>query len=88
LQRFSPALFLLFYFIIFASRLRLARSFSLNIFFSADNMFAAVPITSVRPAASQIIIGNNEAPPLFFKGRKLSLNGYKVNKTAPRLRHG
>jgi hypothetical protein len=86
LQRFSPALLLFSYFIIFISRFRLARSFSLTIFFSADNMFAAVFAIPIRPAASQITIGSSKVSPFFSKGRKLPLNGYRVDKTISRLR--
>jgi hypothetical protein len=49
-------------------------------------MSAAALITSVRPAAGQTIIGNDKVSPPFPEGRKLSLSGYKVDKTAPRLR--
>jgi hypothetical protein len=51
LQRSSPALLLFFYFIIFISRFRFARSFFLNIFFSADNIFSAAFVIPIRPAA-------------------------------------
>jgi hypothetical protein len=88
LQRFSPALLLLSYFTIFISRLRLARSSSLNIFFFADNISAAAPAIFIRPAASQTTIGNSKAflfPP---KGRKLLLSGHKIDKTVSRLRYG
>jgi hypothetical protein len=77
---------LLFYLIIFISRFRLARSFSLIIFFSADNMFAAAFTIPIRPAAGQTIIDNNGVFSPFSGGRKLFLSGYKVDKTVSRLR--
>jgi hypothetical protein len=49
-------------------------------------MFAAVFATLVRPAAGQITIGNSGAFLSLFRDRKLSLSGYKVDKTVSRLR--
>jgi hypothetical protein len=88
LQRFSPVLFLFSYFIILISRLRLARFSFFNIFFSADNMFAAAFVIFIRLAASQITIDGSETFFPLLKGRKLFLNGHKVDKTVPRLRYG
>jgi hypothetical protein len=51
-------------------------------------MSTVVSVIPVRPAASQIIIGDSKASPSFFKGRKLSLNDYKIDKTVSRLRRG
>jgi hypothetical protein len=41
----------------------------------------------IRPVASQITIGNNKISSFFPKDRKLSLSGYKVDKTVSRLRY-
>jgi hypothetical protein len=79
---------LLSYFTALASRLRLARSSFLTIFFSADNMSAVVSAISIRPAAGQITIGNSEAFPSPLRGRKFFLSGYRVDKTISRLRYG
>jgi hypothetical protein len=51
-------------------------------------MSAAVSITFIRPAAGQITIGGSGALSLPSGGRKLFLSGYKVDKTASRLRYG
>jgi hypothetical protein len=88
LQRFSPILFLLFYFTIFAPRLRLARSFFFTIFFSANNISAVAFAIPICPVAGQTIIGNSKTLSLSFRDRKLFLNGYKIDKTASRLRRG
>jgi hypothetical protein len=88
LQRSSPAILLFFYLFTFASRLRLARSSFLIIFFSADNMFVTALAIPVRPAAGQTTIGNNKAPSSLSRSRKLLLSGHKVDKTVPRLRRG
>jgi flagellar biosynthesis protein FlhB len=86
LQRSSPALLLFFYFIIFISRFRLARFSFFIIFFSVNIMSAAVFAISIRFITDQITIGNNKVSPFSFRGRKFSLNNYRINKTAPRLR--
>jgi hypothetical protein len=51
-------------------------------------MFTAVFIILIRPAAGQTIIGNNKAFSFSFRGRKLFLSGYKIDKTVSRLRRG
>jgi hypothetical protein len=49
-------------------------------------MSAAVFAISIRFITDQITIGNNKVSPFSFRGRKFSLNNYRINKTAPRLR--
>jgi hypothetical protein len=51
-------------------------------------MSAVALITFVRLAAGQITIDSDKIPFFFSKSRKLFLSGYKVDKTAPRLRRG
>jgi hypothetical protein len=51
-------------------------------------MFATAPAISVRPVAGQTTIGSDKAFFSFFRGRKLFLNSYKVDKTVSRLRYG
>jgi hypothetical protein len=88
LQRFSPIIFLFSHFSTFISRFRLARSFFLTIFFFADNMSSAAFAIFIRLAAGQTTIDSGKA---FFplpESRKLPLSGYKIDKTASRLRRG
>jgi hypothetical protein len=41
----------------------------------------------IRPAASQITIGNNKISSFLPEDRKLPLNGHTVDKTVSRLRY-
>jgi hypothetical protein len=63
-------------------------SHAFTIFFSVDNMSFAVSVTLIRLTAGQTTIGGSEAFSSFSGGRKLFLSGYRVDKTAPRLRRG
>jgi hypothetical protein len=49
-------------------------------------MSAAAFAIFIRPAAGQTTIGNDKALFPFPKGRKLSLNGHKIDKTTSCLR--
>jgi hypothetical protein len=51
-------------------------------------MFTTVPITLIRPVTGQTTIGSDNIFSFLPKGRKLFLNGYKVDKTVSRLRRG
>jgi len=51
-------------------------------------MSFAVSVTLIRLTAGQTTIGGSEAFSSFSGGRKLFLSGYRVDKTASRLRRG
>jgi hypothetical protein len=51
-------------------------------------MFTTALTIPVRLVAGQITIGNDKAFLSLPKGRKLFLNGHKVDKTVFRLRRG